>query len=259
MIESIGESCFSGCSSLLSVNLPHVAAVSPSCFLGCSSLEDVVLPKATSIGAFSFASCGKLKSINIPSVNRIANRAFQNCQSIDTLRLPRSLEVIGESAFLSCTNLVSLYIPENVAEIGENAFIGCRQLMNIHCEIKNPFAIPLSVFEYDTFMKGELYVPEESKWLYLVTEGWKYFSEDRTHAMEKTAVENKTLPVPTIDVNDSGVVVSGVPNDSYVRLFSVNGMMLDSQRVQNGRVVFRRPLTNLVIVKVANCSICIVL
>ena len=90
-VTSIGESAFSGCSSLESIIIPSsVTSIGNNAFEYCSSLESITIPSSvTSIGESAFDSCSLLESINIPSsVTSIGNGAFGCCESLKFIIIP---------------------------------------------------------------------------------------------------------------------------------------------------------------------------
>ncbi|MDE5999214.1 MAG: leucine-rich repeat domain-containing protein [Bacteroidaceae bacterium] len=68
-VTSLGNGCFSGCSSLTSVEIPSsVTSLGNSCFSDCSSLTSVEIPSSvTSLGDNCFRNCSSLTSVEIPS------------------------------------------------------------------------------------------------------------------------------------------------------------------------------------------------
>ena len=102
----IGESTFSGCSSLTSVNIPSSVAY---------------------IGDCAFQDCSSLTSINIPSsVTEIREYAFDGCSSLISVKIPSSVTSIGGSAFSGCSGLRSIYVyAETVPSTVAGAFEGC--------------------------------------------------------------------------------------------------------------------------------------
>ena len=61
-VTKIGDSAFSGCSSLSEITIPEgVTAIGASAFSGCSSLSEISIPESvTSIGANAFSGCSDL-------------------------------------------------------------------------------------------------------------------------------------------------------------------------------------------------------
>ncbi|ELP88035.1 hypothetical protein EIN_347270 [Entamoeba invadens IP1] len=80
-VTSIGEYCFSGCSSLSSIIIPSsVRSIDDDCFYGCSSLSSINIPSSViSIGDGCFNGCSSLSSITIPlSVTYIGYYCFSS-------------------------------------------------------------------------------------------------------------------------------------------------------------------------------------
>ena len=130
-VTSIGDSAFSGCSSLTSVAIPNsVNEIGSSAFSGCSGLTSVTLPNSvTSIADWSFAHCSGLTSVTIPnSITSIGNAAFAYCSGLIDVTIPASVTSIGDSAFYACSGLTSVTIPAGVTSIYDNAFNDCAAL-----------------------------------------------------------------------------------------------------------------------------------
>ena len=104
------------------------------CFSGCTGLISVEIPDSVpSISKYAFAICQNLKSVTIGSgVTSIDNYAFDNCISLTSITIPNSVETIGEESFKYCTGLTSIVIPDSVTEIGINSFASCYGLTSIN-------------------------------------------------------------------------------------------------------------------------------
>ena len=130
----IGDSAFSGCSSLTSVVIPEgVTEIGCSAFSGCSSLTYVAIPKSVmEIGKWAFQGCSSLTSVVIPEdVTEIRHGAFRDCSSLASVAIPEYVTKIEMRAFSGCSSLTSVVIPEDVTEIGARAFQNCSSLTSV--------------------------------------------------------------------------------------------------------------------------------
>ena len=134
-LTSIGESSFSGCTSLESINIPlGITALSNSLFDNCSSLKYIDFEDGcaiSSIGSSTFRGCTVLQysvkkgeegvgatfAIPFSSAATIGEYAFQNCQTITSFILPESITDLKRSVFNGCTSLSSMsYGREEIVE-----------------------------------------------------------------------------------------------------------------------------------------------
>jgi hypothetical protein len=111
-IETISESCFRGCTHLVSLTFES----------GC---------QISHLGASSFTSCSSLLSICIPSsIKAISDSCFHQCLRLAkvTLESGLHLSVLGESAFAACSSIQSICIPSSIETISKFCFCGCFDL-----------------------------------------------------------------------------------------------------------------------------------
>ncbi len=134
-VTTIGGGAFSGCSGLISVNIPNsVTTISGSAFYDCSGLTSVTIPNSvTTIGNYAFSGCSGLTSVNIGnSVTSIGNYAFSYCRGLTSVTIPNSVTSIGGWAFSHCNGLTSVTIPNSVTSIGAEAFSDCSGLTSVN-------------------------------------------------------------------------------------------------------------------------------
>lgn len=97
----------------------HVKSIGESAFSCCLSMTSIEIPNSvTSIGNSAFHDCVNLTSITIPSsVTSIGNGAFIYCYSLTSITIPSSVVDIdlgyGHGAFNFCSNLTSINVEPN--------------------------------------------------------------------------------------------------------------------------------------------------
>ncbi len=100
-VESIGEGAFSGCSSIIMIEIQsNLESIGSEAFMGNSSLSSILLPDSVN----SFGNSG----------------AFRNCVSLTTFTIPRNLYTIPANTFEGCillTEFVTLEGSANFADI----------------------------------------------------------------------------------------------------------------------------------------------
>ena len=180
-VTTIGDSAFSCCYSLTSVNIPSsVTAIGDGAFYGCGSLASVNIPSSvTAIGDGAFSGCYSLTSVNIPSsVTTIGDGAFADCNSLTSVNIPQGVTTIGALAFYDCNSLTSVNIPSSVTAIEFQAFADCNSLKEIHCAITNPRELGdgySDPFGDNDITNVYLYVPKGSVNEYKAVSPWKNF------------------------------------------------------------------------------------
>ena len=103
---------FENCSSLTTVIIDEdVTSIGGYCFSGCSSLSSVEISCAL-ISPYAFENCTKLVSVKInDGVQTIGSFAFLNCTGISEISVPDSVTNIGNGAFSGCSGLVEMALP----------------------------------------------------------------------------------------------------------------------------------------------------
>ena len=104
---------FSGCFSLVSIDLRNVTSLGSDVFSGCSSLVSIDLRNVTSLGSYVFEDCSSLVHVDVPlSITSINTGAFSDCTSLDSMSIPSNVNEIRGNAFLNCSSLKYVIIPD---------------------------------------------------------------------------------------------------------------------------------------------------
>lgn len=174
---AINDYAFSGCTKLVTLNLPeNLGTLDSYAFKGCTALTTVnfvanakfITPETTeggtdpapaaydpaglvtTIGDGAFMNCTSLTTITLPYfIARIGNSAFENCTALATFttmdgadKKTAALRTIGDRAFFGNTSLnnVDVNTTKGVNTIGVSAFENCGQLATINLSGVTRFA-----------------------------------------------------------------------------------------------------------------------
>ncbi len=166
-LSSLGESAFSNCTSLESIDLPaSVRSIGSYAFEGCRGLKSIILPD--SVKQFGkermFKGCYLLQSVELPKgVTEIGRETFQDCWSLASASLPEGVKTIKEDAFSKCGKLKTINSPSTLSTIEERAFYLCTSLDSIDLSMLNK--IKSKAFAYCSNLRA-VSLPIATKWIY---------------------------------------------------------------------------------------------
>lgn len=130
----------------------------------------------TTIGYEVCSHCINITSIEMhEKVKIIGEGAFKKCSGLEKIDIGEGVEYIKEYAFEGCENLSNLVIGERVKEIQPNAFKECTRIKHITLKCFNPPSIFNSSFENNIKESCIVYIPKDSKSLYMQAPSWNQF------------------------------------------------------------------------------------
>ncbi len=136
-VTKIGNSAFSSCSSLTSIDIPNpMTSIGNRAFENCSGLTSVTIGNSvTSIGDYAFYGCSGLTSIDIPnSVKNIGQCAFA-FSGLTSVTIPNSVTSIGRSAFSYCSSLTEVTLQsETLPACDDRAFYNISSGATLYCK-----------------------------------------------------------------------------------------------------------------------------
>ena len=178
-VLTIGTSAFSGCKSLLSMNLPkrlgdftsgsttipalaNGTGVFPTADDDGNGFNSVSITEGNALYASKdgilytsdfkelvYCPPAKEGTVEVDArTERIGTNAFANCKKLTAITFPADsvCKQIGAGAFSGCSLLVNMKLPDSVAAIGEGAFLNCNELVSLR--------LPASLSSFDPAMLG---------------------------------------------------------------------------------------------------------
>ena len=133
-VVTTGFSSFSNCKSVTNITLSSaLQTIGRSCFSGCSKLKSfspLNMPNLTSLGMYGFKSCGALNvDMRMPLITLIPSQSFIS-SGITSLYAPMVTEV-GGSAFQTASKLTNVVI-NSTSTIELGAFLRIGSGANIY-------------------------------------------------------------------------------------------------------------------------------
>lgn len=224
----IADGAFSGCSGLVSIDIPNsVTSIGYGAFSDCSSLISIDIPNSvTSVGDGAFFNCSALTSAIIGnSVSAIGNETFWLCENLNSVVIGNSVTSIGDNAFLDCC-LSSIDIPNSVTTIGDQAFFNCY-LSSIMIG-KSVKYIGTDAFSTNGFYSGPISIIVDN-------ENTAYDSRDDCNAIIETA-SNKLIrgSENTIIPN----TVTSIGNRAFFGCFGLTSIFIPNSVTMIGESAF---------------------
>ena len=193
IIETATNTLHTGCKNSYIPN--SVISIGNSAFSFCRGLTSIEIPNSvTSIGNSAFYNCRDLSSIDIPnSVATISKSAFSDCSSLTSVVIPNSVTSIGGDAFSNCYNLRRVFFNATKSSnsdsypifdnynwifvIGENVKQLPNNLINTSARIVSHAAVP-PVISANTFNVdySTVYVSSTAYADYFFADVWKDMS-----------------------------------------------------------------------------------
>lgn len=114
----VGERAFSSCKNLTKIDLSSVRACSSNVFYNCTELTTVTGIRAVSVDMFR--DCTKLKNVSFieNTLTTISEDCFKNCSSLEKLIIPEGVTTIDSDVFTNCTALKNVYLPTTIKKLG---------------------------------------------------------------------------------------------------------------------------------------------
>ena len=136
-LTTLQNACFSGCSSLKTIELPYqLTSIVGDGFNGCSSLTKVVFPSTLeTVGTKAFYKCSSLRTIENfenTQITIISQNMFNGCALLEDFIFPSELEAINSGAFNDCAALTTLTFPSTLETLGKASFKGCTALKYVY-------------------------------------------------------------------------------------------------------------------------------
>ncbi|MFR8836039.1 leucine-rich repeat protein [Bacteroides nordii] len=180
-IKRIGDSAFSSCVGLTSIEIPD---------------------ECKSLGSYAFKGCTGLTSIKIPNECSIDSYAFAECTGLTSIVIPDYAFSIGYNAFMNCTSLISVFISDTVrASFLYNAFHGCTRLKEF---IASDNCVNYSTVDGVLFSKDKinlLMCPMGKSGTFTIPDGTKYIIG--SSFSKCSAITSITIPGSVYSIGES--------------------------------------------------------
>lgn len=111
-VTIIDRLAFSGCSSLVSIDLSNMLIIGRNAFDDCTSLEEVTLQVPHILGSV-FYGCRSLTTVELLGVVSIGSFSFAET-GIERIILPPSVATVYIDAFYNCPNLKEIIVQNSV-------------------------------------------------------------------------------------------------------------------------------------------------
>ncbi|MFQ7292864.1 MAG: leucine-rich repeat domain-containing protein [Monoglobales bacterium] len=245
-VLTIGNSAFSGCSSLSKIDIPSsVTTIESNSFADCSGLTNIDIPESvTIIERSAFSDCTSLTNITIPAnVTSIENGTFSNCTSLVSIELSENItsigsnEYFGSGPFSNCIDLTNITIPGSVVYIKKDTFNGCRSLVSIDVSVNNTNYSSQDGVLFDKDKTRIITYPQSKAGDYVIPSGVTSIG---------FATFNNCNNLVNITIPDSVTEIDDETFDSCCNLMNINVSANNENYSSQDGVLFNKDKTELV-------------
>jgi hypothetical protein len=174
-VQTIGESAFSGCIGLRTLEFANNASltyIGTSAFMGCRALTEVNLPAGlTSIGSSAFYECASLVKLHLPSsLIEIYPSAFAYCHNLAKMYVDAyTPPTLYENTFVDVPRTARLYVPESVVDMYKSAYIWQEfiVLSNLRDDVDN-IQVEDQAEVQKLFINGKVFILKQGKFYNLM-------------------------------------------------------------------------------------------
>ena len=254
-VKAFGVQSFRNDINLLRIPMPSgLTSINDYAFMGCNGLSEITIPASvTNIGDGIVKDCQNISKINVAEGN--SHFASENgvlyTSIFDKLLIfPVNYEsssyavkdgtkTIAPYAFVNSKRLSEVTLPSTLSNIGADAFIGSVNLSSLQVKALNPPICDNYCFEAVSKTRCELIVPKGCYSYYWVAPVWSDFNKIKESDFN-SGIDDILFSDVRVGVENSNIVIGGVPESNEVRIFKVDGTLI-YQAPSTGDVFYYRP------------------
>lgn len=253
-VKAFGVQSFRNDISLLRIPMPsELTSINDYAFMGCNGISEITIPASvTNIGDGIVKDCQNISKINVAEENShfaSENGVLYTSTFDELLIFPVNYEsnsyivkdgtkTIAPYSFVNSKRLSEVTLPSTLSNIGADAFIGCVNLSLLHVKALNPPVCDNDCFEAVSKTRCELIVPKGCYSYYWVAPVWSDFNKIKES--DFSGIDDILYNDIKVGVENSNIVIGGVPESIEVRIFKVDGT-LTYQAPSTGNVLYYRP------------------
>lgn len=128
-IDIVQRGCFRDNEHLMELKLNNgLQGIDEYAFTGCSSLLELDLPETLDyLSKGAFALCYGLTELCLGNVKVIDDYCFYRCRSLTSVSLPETVVKLGANVFSECVHLEKITLYDNIADISPDALKGLNK------------------------------------------------------------------------------------------------------------------------------------
>jgi BspA type Leucine rich repeat region (6 copies) len=251
--------------TLHSISLPSgLTSIGAFAFGVCHGLSKITFPTGlTSIGDNAFYECfGISGTVTFPAgLNSIGSDAFFNCSRITNVVVTEGITSLGDLVFEGCNGITSLTLPSSLTTLGSQTFLNCTSLQSITALNSMPPTVGSGCFDNTPSITDVIVPSDDAVTAYKADAlGWySYFPGGVIKKNTATAVsklDNSKLKVFALG---SSIQVDGSEFGERVKVYGVNGELLESVDSKGDRLALPLVIKGVYIVKVGTKSYKVIL